>query len=175
MTRSQKKIVLLVAIIVLIAVITTPLTRISAIHFSYNEPLGETEILSVQEINDFMKVWSEFVREGYYQEMKQVSLNHNSKVPASIIRWLELEGWNTSRFFAVEQRLRFLVSVASLKNDLEANIGLQKTSQGANITNIIENQKQKLSSLKYNSQELALVKENLYQISSVLDGKAVVE
>ncbi|MBE6445044.1 MAG: hypothetical protein E7019_03170 [Alphaproteobacteria bacterium] len=175
MTRSKKRIILLSAIVILFITLTTPLTKISTVHLSYNDPLNESEILSVNEINDFMEVWSKFIKEGHYQKMTQISLSNDSQVPTSVISWLELEGWSAQRFFAVEQRLRFLVSVATLENGLEANIKLLKRSRNINISNIVETQKQKLSSLKYSSQELALVKENMYQISAVLDGKGIIE
>ena len=45
----------------------------------------------------------------------------------------------------------------------------------ANLQQIVQEQEQQLSAEKFTSQELELVRNNLYQIDAVLEGKAVIE
>lgn len=176
---NRKKIfILIAALLVLAAVLTTPLTDIGRFGASYSHPPSPENTLDVGEINAFLEVWSKFMQKDISRTMSQVSLSSDSAVPAQVRRWLYAEGWNAERFFGVEQRLRELKSIAELQNSLDANRRLLVKMSGAgaeNLKNIVESQERQFKALRYNPQELALVRANLYQITQVLEGKAVVE
>ena len=177
MTR-KKLFILAAALLVLAIVLTTPLTQIGRFGSSYDAPPSPENVLNAEEINAFLEVWSKFVRKDISRTMSQISLSSDSAVPAQVRRWLYAEGWNAERFFSVEQRLRGLKNIAELQNSLEDNRRLQAKMSGAgadNLKNIVDSQERQFRALRYNPQELALVRANLYQITQVLEGKAVVE
>lgn len=176
--NRKKTLILLAALLVLAVVLTTPLTNIARFGASYNHPPSPENVLDVDEINAFLEVWSEFMQKDLSRSMHQVSLSQDSAVPAQVVRWLYAKGWNAERFFAVEQHLRELVAVATLQNSLEDNRRLLGKMSGdgvANLKNIIASQEQQFKALHYNPQELALVRANLYQITHILEGRAVVQ
>ena len=166
---------LLAALVFLIVVLITPLNKISrlgSVHLG--TPPANFE-LSAEEINSFMEVWADFMQKGLADSMKQVSLNSDGSVPPRVVRWLNAKGWSAEYFFAVEQRLRGLVSIATLQNNLEDNQKLYEKNANDNLRRIIKNQKEQFAALRYNPQELALVRANIYQIVNVLNGSAVVK
>lgn len=176
---TRKNIFILIVTLVFLGIIlTTPLSNIARLGNNYDTPPSAEEVLSVKELNAFLNVWSDFMQKDLSKSMQQVSLQQNSEIPSQIRRWIEGNGWNVERFFSVEQRLKELVSIATLQNNLEDNRGLLKTmsGQGAdNLKSIISSQEKQFKALSYNPEELALVRANLYQIEQVLSGKAVLE
>lgn len=175
MDFQKKKWILLTAILVLFVVLTTPLSRLSFMGNYNGAELTGQDLLTVEEINDFMAVWSKFLRSDVGATFRQLSLNENDELPSQVSRWFTTQGWSAKRFFAVEQRLRILVNIAYLQNNLASNMELQQKTNVANLNDIIKRQKNQLESLQYNPKELELVSANLYQISEVLDGKAIIE
>lgn len=171
---GKNLLILLASLVVLIMILSTPLTDIARFGSSYLDAPSADIRLDVQEINDFLRVWSDFEQKGLNQSMKQVSLNQDSRIPPHIVRWLYAKGWNAEHFFAVEQHLRELVTIAALQNNLEDNKKLQEKGV-ANVRQIIDEQERQFAALKYNPQELALVRANFYQISNILEGKAVLK
>lgn len=167
--------ILLAALVLLLVVLTTPLNKISRFGSSHLGTPPANLVLTAAEVNSFMEVWSDFVQKGLADSMKQVSLNSDGAVPAQVVRWLNAKGWSAEYFFAVEQRLRELISVATLQNNLEDNQKLYEKSPNDNLRLIIRNQEERFAALRYNPQELALVRANIYQITNVLDGKAVIK
>ena len=175
MSSQKKKWILLAAILVLFVVITTPLSHLSFWGNYNGDEFTEQDLLTVEEINDFMVVWSKFLRNNVGATFRQISLNEDDEIPSQVSRWLTTQGWSAKRFFAVEQRLRRLVDIAYLQNNLASNIEFQKKTRVTNLSDIIKHQKNQLEALQYNPKELDLVSANLYQISEVLNGKAVLE
>lgn len=176
---SRKKAWILLGVFVLLGtILTTPLSNIARLGANYDTPPSPEDVLNVKELNAFLEVWSDFMQKDLSKAMGQVSLQKNSEVPSQVRRWLNANGWNTERFFSMEQRLKELVAIATLQNNLEDNRGLLKTMSGSgadNLKNIISSQEKQFKALSYNPEELALVRANLYQIEQVLSGKAVLE
>lgn len=175
MDSQKKKWILLAAIIVLFVVFTTPLSHLSFLGNYNGAEFTEQDLLTAEEINDFMVVWPKFLRSEIGATFLSMSLNDSNEIPSQVLRWFTTQGWSAKRFLAVEQRLRKLVEIAYLQNNLASNMELQQKSSGANLRDIIKSQKDRLGAAKYNPKELELVSANLYQISQVLDGKAVIE
>lgn len=176
---SRKKAWILLGVFVLLGVIlTTPLSNIARFGANYDTPPSPEDVMSIKELNAFLEVWSDFMQKDLSKSMGQVSLQQDSEVPSQVRRWLNANGWNTERFFSMEQRLKELVAIATLQNNLEDNRGLLKTMSGSgadNLKNIISSQEKQFKALSYNPEELALVRANLYQIEQVLSGKAVLK
>ena len=175
MGSRKNKWILLAAILVLFVVLTTPLSHLSFWGNYNGDEFTEQDLLTVEEINSFMVVWSKFLHSDVGARFRPISLNKNDEIPSQVSRWITTQGWSAKRFFAVEQRLRRLVDIAYLQNNLAANIELQKKTNVTNLSDIIKHQKNQLEALQYNPKELDLVSANLYQISEVLKGKAVLE
>ena len=178
MSYRQKRLIIIITAILLVALLSTPITRIANLGVKYDEPLPQNYVLNIDELNDFLAVWSKFMHSGQGQKMRQLSLSENNSVPASVERWLENNDWSVERFFAMEQKLMSLVAIATLVNSLEDNrkfLNNAKNVAGDNLRLIIKNQENQLKNARYNEQELALVRANLYSISQILDGKAVME
>ena len=176
---ARKKAWILLGVFVLLGVIlTTPLSNIARFGANYDTPPSPEDVMSIKELNAFLEVWSDFMQKDLSKSMGQVSLQQDSEVPSQVRRWLNANGWNTERFFSMEQRLKELVAIATLQNNLEDNRGLLKTMSGSgadNLKNIISSQEKQFKALSYNPEELALVRANLYQIEQVLSGKAVLK
>ena len=177
MTRKNF-LILIVTLVFLGVILTTPLSNIARLGSNYDTPPSPEDVLDVEELNAFLNIWSDFMQKDLSKSMQQVSLQQNSEIPSKVKRWLGVNGWNAERFFSVEQRLKELVTIATLKNNLEDNRGLLKTISGSgadNLKNIIASQEKQFKSLKYNPSELMLVQSNLYQIKQVLSGKEASE
>lgn len=175
MMNRKKVLILIAAILGLGIVLTTPLSNISRLGMERVKPTAPKELLDVDEINAFLVVWSEFAQKDISRSMAQISLSSSGEIPTRVIRWLYARGWDAQRFFVVEQRLRELVAIATLQNSLEDNRKLMSKMSGGNLKDIVASQENQLKAQKYNPQELALVRGNLYQISQVLEGKGVVK
>lgn len=178
MSHQRKSLIVIIAMILLGVLIATPITHIASLGIKYGEALPHNHILETDELNDFLGVWAKFLRSGLGQTMRQVSLSQDDDVPAQVERWLENNDWSAERFFAIEQKLMNLVAIASLINSLEDNrkfLSNAKDIAGDNLKNIIKNQENQIKNAKYNQQELDLVRANLYSISQVLEGKAIME
>ncbi len=177
MTR-KKFFILLAAFFFLGIILTTPLSNIARFGANYDTRPVPEDVLSVKELNAFLRVWSEFMQKDLSKTMGQVSLQQNSEVPPQVKRWLSTKGWSAERFFSLEQRIKELVTVATLQNGLEDNRRLLKEMSGPgadNIKDIVSLQEKRLNALHYNPKELAIVRNNLYQIEQVLSGKAVLK
>ena len=109
---------------------------------------------------------------GLKDILGQMSLHSNNEYPAVLVKWLEAQQWNVERFFYNEQRLLGLVDYVNLNNSLKSNIALSKTT-GANLKEVIENQQQRMSSCPYDEDEMMLINNNLYQITEIFAGRAV--
>ncbi len=166
--------------VLLAVVLTTPLAELGRFGGSYGNRPEPEQILSLDELNAFLNVWSEFIRKdiGGYGS-RQLSLSSRGAedgFPPQLVRWLRRQGWNVERFFYNEQKIRELLNAAALENNLNANRLLSKKMGGnENLKNIIRNQEEQLGLIKVNPKELALIKANLYQVNLIMDGKAVLK
>lgn len=178
MSHQRKKLIIIIAVILLSVLFMTPITRIANLGIKYGDPLPKNYVLNVDELNDFLGIWSKFMHKGIGQTMRQVSLSQDNEIPSSVKRWLENNDWSATRFFAIEQKLMSLVAIASLMKSLEENRKFLNNANdiaGDNLKAIIKNQENQLKNARYNQQELDLVKANLRSIVQVLDGKAIIE
>ncbi len=129
--------------------------------------------LSVDELNDFLVLWSQIMQGPLKEYIGQVSLNTSSQYPKEIREWLEIQNWNVARFFYDEQRIREILSCVVLRDNMEGNKTLSRLS-GNNMKKVIDAQKNELANCKYDEEELFLIKDNMYKISEVLSGKAII-
>lgn len=168
MAVKYKIAILILVSIVLGILFSTPLIRLGNMSQSYITPLLSEEILSADEINSFLEVYVDFSSTNLETIVEGMSLRNDKEFPAQVKRWFRAKGWSADRFFAVEQRIKQLISVAILINNIEDNRKLKTAVDGDGLQNIIEQQEQRLKSLKYNQEELVLVKDNLFYINTIL-------
>ena len=169
MTDRHKQIILIIALVLLGTILSTPLFRIGVFTPLYNTPLEKNDVLSAEEVNSFLNVYIDFNRTSLASSVVSLSLSKNNKFSAQVERWFKAKGWSADRYFAVEQRIRKLMSIAVLLNNLEANRSLTGSINQDGINDIIKQQEQQLSSMEYNEQELALIRDNLFQLNQLLE------
>lgn len=180
MQRKKKILILIASFLLLAVVLTTPLAELGRFGGAYDKRPEPEQTLSLEELNAFLNVWSEFMRKdiaGY--SSLQLSLSSGGAAdgfPPQLVRWLGRQGWNVERFFYNEQKVRGLLRAAALEENLNANRRLLKEAHGNdNLKNIIRSQEEQLGLIKVNPEELALIKANLYQVNQIMDGKAVLK
>ena len=79
-------------------------------------------------------------------------------------------------FFYNEQKIRAINNAATLEENWNANLQLlMKMKDNDNLKSIVRSQEEQLKLIKVNKQELELIKANLYQVSQILEGKAVLK
>lgn len=184
MSRRRKFLILLLSFVGLAMIITTPLTDLGSFGNAYDYMPEQGELIDIKELNSFLAVWADFIRNdiaGYKSQQLSLS-NRNSAdgFPPQLVRWLKRHEWGVERFFYTEQKIRELVNIATLEKSIEANRKLlkkmgQDTASGANLKNIIDGQEEQLKLVHFNKQEMELIKANLYQINMIMDGKAILK
>ncbi len=180
MSLKKKILILLGSIAFVTLVICTPIQNIGRLGTAYSEPPVAGENLTLKSMNAFLKTWPEFIKTDI--SLQQLSLSGTSaaeKFPPQVVRWLRANGWNAEHFFYIEQRLREAVTAAGLQQTIDSNkLILQKMREDAaaeNLQKIISMQQAQLAAIKITPAELELVKNNLYQINQILEGKAVLK
>lgn len=180
MSLKKKILILLGCVFLLLLVLTTPLRNFGLFHTEYSQPPLSGETLSLSSMNDFLTVWSQFIKKDV--SLMQFSLagtSSDEKYPARLSRWLRSQGWNAEHFFYMEQRLRDCLTAVRLEQTIESNKAiLRKMREDAaaeNLQKIITMQKAQLAAVRVTPAEIALVKANLSQITQILEGKAVLE
>lgn len=180
MQRKKKFLILVSAFVFLAVILTTPLADLGRFDSLYDEMPEQGHIITIDELNAFLSVWSEFMHKdiaGYSSQ--QLSLSRHdaeSGFPPQLVRWLKRQGWGAERFFYNEQKIRALINAASLEENLNANRQLlKKMEDNDNLKSIVRSQEEQLKLIKVNKQELELIKANLYQVSQILEGKAVLK
>lgn len=140
-----------------------------------------TETVSHNEMNNFLLVWSKYLRSDASKiGARQLSLTTglaSEKFPIKTINWLAKEGWNADRFFYVEQRMKAIVKSAFLQEHIKSTINTLQSqasgsadSYGRNAQQMIDEQRQRLNVEKISQDELNMVTPNLILISDILDG-----
>lgn len=148
-----------------------PITKIG-LTGTYSTPPVAGQKIEASELGAFLDLWSRIMQGELKNVLGQISLSSKGEYPAVLVKWLEGQGWNVERFFYNEQRLHELVDYVNLRRNLNSNIALSKTS-GANLSELIANQRHRMSACPYDEDELTLVEDNLYQITEIFAGRAV--
>lgn len=147
-----------------------PLNKIG-IYMPYSNPPAEDHKVDDKELNSFLDLWSRMMQSGLRQKVAQVSLRSaDSQYPQELVKWLEAQNWNVERFFYDEQRLAELVDCVNLRKAYNSNVRLARQSK---LDQIVKDLKQKLETCSYDDDEMALVEANLYQITEIFAGRAV--
>lgn len=170
MARKTKFFILIASFLFLGWFIFQPLDRIGVDQPYIQAPI-EGQVLDVAELNEFLNLWSRILNGPLNKYLKQISLSSDQSYPREISSWLEAQNWSVERFFYDEQRLRGLVDCVNLQESLESNEALSRRQN--NLSPIIKDQRKRLSLCRYSQDEMDLVKANLYQITEVFAGRAV--
>ncbi len=165
MQTKYKRIILIFACIVLALLVSTPLIRFGDFSKNYESPLSDKDILSAEEINSFLEVYIDYMASTLPETVVSISLQNETDFPAPVKRWFFAKGWSAKRFFAVEQKIKKLMSIVTLKNNLEANRKLKAENPSMGLAEIIKQQEGQLKQSKYDEQELELIADNFDHIS----------
>lgn len=171
MSRKRKFTILLLSFIGLAWFIFQPLAKIGFDKPYQNAPTAEQKI-DAAELNAFLNLWSRMMQGPLKDHVGQVSLASGKSYPRELVKWLDAQNWNTERFFYDEQRLHELVDYVNLRANLKSNIELSQRT-GANLEEIIADQRHRLKACPFAEDELMLVEANLYQITEIFAGRAV--
>ncbi len=171
MSRKTKILIIILSFLFLGWFIFQPLNDVGADKTYLQAPV-EGQQIDAAELGEFLDLWSRIINGPLNKYLKQISLSSGAQYPQEISKWLRAQHWSVERFFYDEDRLHGLVDCVNLKNSLDSNISLSKQSQ-INLNAIIEEQSKKYMMCKYSDEEMSLVKDNLYQISEIFAGRAV--
>ncbi len=178
--------IITITFIAVLWILLTPLNKLGRIEDERALPPQPGEVLTADKINAFLLTWSEFMSKDVSRfGVQQISLTDGrpgEKFSPQLIRWLDGQGWNVDRFFFIEQRLKAAVKTAALTEHLEANkkvlrqlrLNDASDSELENMKKIIARQEQQINAEKITDGELSLIKDNLYRINAILEGKEVV-
>lgn len=171
MSRKLRMLILVVSFTFLAWFVSQPLTKIG-----FDKPyLAAPEAgqkIDAAEMSSFLNLWSRMLQGPLKDYVGQISLASGNSYPSALVNWLDAQNWNTERFFYNEQRIHELVDYVNLRANLKSNIELSQRS-GANLNEIIKDQKRRLAACPFDDDELALVEANLYQITEIFAGRAV--
>ncbi len=173
MSRKAKLLIIVLSFLFLGWFIFQPLNDIGIDKPYAQAPVSGQEI-TASELNEFLNLWSRILQGPLKKHIRQISLSSGSKYPQAISNWLEAQQWNVERFFYDEERIHGLVNCVSLKDNLDSNIELSKRGQ-SNLRQIIEEQRQHFELCEYSEAEMALIKANLYQITEIFAGRAIMD
>ncbi len=171
MQRKYKFLIALGCFIFLFWFLSVPMSSM-VISRPYAKAPTSEHTIDVDELNAFLTLWSQIMQGPLKNHINQVSLNSTSQYPSEIVKWLEIQNWNVERFFYDEQRIREILSCITLKNNMEGNKNLSRLS-GTKMKKVISNQREELKNCRYPQEELSLIKDNMYTITEVLSGKAI--
>ncbi len=171
MSRKLKFSILVVSFSLLLWLFFQPLHKLG-ISKPYNEPPVAGQKIDAYELNEFLSLWSKIMQGPLNKYIKQISLSSRAEYPTRVVKWLEAQNWNVERFFYNEQRLHELLDYVNLRANLNSNINLQQKGN-VNLTDLINEQKKRLKMCPYSNDELDLVEANMYQITEIFAGRAV--
>ena len=117
-------------------------------------------------------MWARILQGPLRKYMRQISLSSNGQYPDAVVKWLDSQNWNVERFFYNEQRLLGILDYVNLRMNLKSNIELSN-KDGVDLKDIIRDQEKRMKACPYSNNELDLIEHNLYQITEVLAGRAV--
>lgn len=171
MNIYQKFAIIFISFSLLIWLLLSPLTDID-INRKYIEMPEDNHKLTQVELNDFLGVWSNFMQSTFKDSLKSTSLASKESYPSSFKNWLDLQHWSVERFFYTEQKVRDLLKYAEIKSRLEENMKIVKSSN-INLHSMNKDLQSKLERCPYDSTEIELIINNIYQITEVLSGRAI--
>ena len=173
MNIYQKFGILSVSFLFLLWLLFQPLSSLGP-HRSYLKmPCRWHEITQV-ELNDFLGVWSNMMQSSYKDSIKDSSLTTTPSYPKTFKSWLYVQHWSIERFFYTEQRIRDLLKYAEIKTRLADNKKIASKS-ATNLRNMNKDLEERLSTSPYSDKELDLIILNIFQITEVLDGRAILK
>ena len=171
MSYKSKFLILIASISFLIWFSFQPLNKLGLNKPYYAPPVLGQQI-DANELNEFLELWSRILQGPMHKYMKQVSLSSGGQYPEAVVKWLDAQNWNAKRFFYNEQRLLGILNYVNLKTNLMSNIELSKKGE-VDLKDIIRNQEQQMAACPYSKLELDLVENNLYQVTEILAGRAI--
>lgn len=171
MSRKIRFLIVILCFMIIGWFVGQPLNRIGR-DFPYITMPTADEKLNAVELNTFLDLWSRVHHGPLKDYLWQVSLKSDSSYPRPLVKWLEAQGWNAERFFYDEQKVRELIDYVKLERNIASNIKLSKKS-GANLKEIVNEQQRHLNARHFDAAEIALIKNNLYQINEIFAGRAV--
>jgi len=176
--KIERTIILFLALIGLYHVTTCsimlyPETKEEKI-IKYSGPITQDELAS------FLPLWREFFSK-YADKTDFSSISFTQNLPSDVLPfnmklWLRSKGWETNRFFFVEQRLRDIINYINMKRHAKDVISImnealdkeKNASTRENIKNVIATQQNVLDEQKSNAQEIALVEKHMNDIINVI-------
>lgn len=142
----------------------------------------DDRVISDWEVASFLEVWPKYVnsfvsRLGVSSLSLTTSRHIKHKLSYITIAWLNRQGWDATRFFYVEERLRTIVLIAqNEQSSLKIIEVLQKQllneknkSARANLEALIKNQKESLDTSYVTKKELEIVRPYVNNIAEILD------
>ena len=171
MSRKLKFLVLVASFAFLAWFLPQPLMEIG-ISRPYASPPVDGQKISADELNEFLNLWSRMTHGPLQKYVGQISLASGKSYPRPLVKWLEVQNWDVERFFYDEQRLHGLIGCAALQENIDSNVSLSRHDLSG-LRQIINEQRQKLGGCRFDDDELELVRANLYQITEIFAGRAV--
>ena len=139
---------------------------------TYMEMPEEEHELTHSELNAFLEVWGYMMQSSFKEKFKGTSLKTDGQYPKGLQKWLRIQHWDINRFFYVEQRIKDLVEYVEVKKQLDDNAKIAKASR-INLNDMNTTLRKRLDANSYSNNELNLIETNLYQITEILAGNAV--
>lgn len=189
MTYKDKKVVFII-IAVLIAVfaflpIYSPRKEMLK-KSNLPEILSKENVITFEELNRFLEVWSNFITKKYNMDGKE-KIDYEDKNPKRVfpkttLDWIESQGWDVKKFFETEKRLRAIVMHAQRKKGADIIIKslenqLAQTTDpemSRNIMAMIDEQNELYKkSGKVSESEIRMIMPNLEIVRDILNGKAI--
>ena len=169
MSIYKKMGVLLVSWIFLGWFMFQPLTEVLRYkpYFSMSE---EGHEISQKELNAFLSVYSDMMQSSYKEHFNAKSMK--TELPKSFQKWLKMHYWDADRFFYDEQRIKDLLEYIEVKHQLADNKKISRITN-INLHNINSDLEKRIYAYNYSQNELSLIEANLYQITEILAGRAV--
>lgn len=171
MSRKNKFFILVASISFLIWFSTQNLSKLGLSKPYYTPPVAGQQ-LDAYELNEFLGLWSRILQGPLRKYMRQISLSSQGQYPEAVVKWLDSQNWNIERFFYNEQRLLGVLDYVNLRMNLNSNKELSKKG-GVDLKDLIHDQERRMKACPYSKAELDLVENNLYQVTEILAGRAV--
>ena len=126
--------------------------------------------ISRKELNAFLYVYSDMMQSSFRDYFSAKSMR--SEIPSSFKKWLKMHYWDVDRFFYDEQRIKDLLEYVEVSHQLEDNKKISKSSN-INLNSINSDLEKRLYAYNYNHEELELIEANMYQITEIMAGRAI--
>ena len=143
------------------------------------ESMNEAAELTFKEINSFLDIWAEYVKNGYDKEVSdKVSLISGdivNDIPLNVKLWFNSKCWVIKRFYYVEDRLRAALHTLYLKRHSAAILAIlneRMTEENEEqYKQMIEMQNKIANIEQISDEELKMVESKEAQIIKILNAK----